>query len=100
MSLEEKITDLITAINRLNDSLNKLSLHRVANYCADKLIPLAKWNEIHQWPTMGALRNIVYNKHYNGATAFVVKLGRRVYIDQEKFFEWARGNPSFRFKSQ
>lgn len=94
MSLEDKITQLISAINNLKDAINTLSKQQIQYVHTDKLVPLAKWQHTHQWPTVSALRNIVYNKNYNGANSFVVKIGRRVYIDQEKFFEWAKSNPT------
>ena len=54
-----------------------------------RLIPVTKWNDFHVWPPIGGLRHLIFYKETNGFNQCVVKLGRRVLIDEEKFFEWA-----------
>lgn len=53
-----------------------------------KLIPIAKWPDHHEWPSVAGLRWMIFNKEKNGFTKAIVKSGRRVLIDEEKFFEW------------
>ena len=53
-----------------------------------KLIPVPQWNDHHLWPPIGGLRHLIFNKDTNGFAMCVVKLGRSVLIDEEKFFEW------------
>ena len=54
-----------------------------------KLIPVTKWNDYHAWPPIGGLRHLIFYEETNGFKHCVVRLGRRVLIDEEKFFEWA-----------
>ena len=52
-----------------------------------KLIPLSEWNRYHVWPPQGGLRHLVTHKVANGFAPAFVKVGRRVLIDEAKFFE-------------
>ena len=54
-----------------------------------RLIPVTKWNEYHPWPPIGGLRHLIFYENQNGFAHCVVRLGRRVLIDEERFFEWA-----------
>jgi len=54
-----------------------------------RLIPVTKWNEYHPWPPVGGLRHLIFFEKTNGFAHCVVRLGRRVLIDEERFFEWA-----------
>lgn len=51
---------------------------------------MSKWEEHHPWPTVGTLRGFVFNAENNGADVWIVRVGRRVLIDEAAFFEWAR----------
>lgn len=53
-----------------------------------KLIPVPKWNNYHDWPTVGSLRNMIFFEHQNGLAKAVKRIGRRVLIDEEAFFQW------------
>ena len=54
-----------------------------------KLIPVTRWNDYHVWPPIGGLRHLIFHEKTNGFSACVVRVGRRVLIDEAKFFEWA-----------
>lgn len=54
------------------------------------LIPVTKWNDYHPWPPEGGLRHLIFHEHENGFSDCVVRIGRRVLIDEERFFAWAR----------
>lgn len=54
-----------------------------------RLIPVTKWNEYHPWPPVGGLRHLIFFEKTNGFAHCVVRLGRRVLIDEDRFFEWA-----------
>jgi hypothetical protein len=56
-----------------------------------KLIPIAQWPDHHAWPSVAGLRWMIFNKDKNGFTKAIVRSGRRVLIDEEKFFEWLDG---------
>ncbi|MET0087662.1 MAG: hypothetical protein ABW082_14255 [Sedimenticola sp.] len=34
------------------------------------------------------IRWLIFNEKLNGFTYAIVRIGRRIYIDEEKFFEW------------
>ena len=53
-----------------------------------RLIPVTKWNDFHTWPPVGGLRHLIFYEHTNGFNHCVVRVGRRVLIDEDKFFEW------------
>ena len=55
-----------------------------------RLIPVTKWTDFHQWPPIGGLRHLIFNEGKNGltATGAIVRVGRRVLIDESAFFEW------------
>lgn len=55
-----------------------------------RLIPLTKWNDYHPWPGRGGLRHLVFYEETNGFSKVVVRIGRRVLLDERAFFEWAR----------
>ncbi len=52
-----------------------------------RLIPATKWNEHFEWPPIGGLRHIIFNAETNGFAAAIKRVGRRVLIDPEKFWE-------------
>lgn len=56
-----------------------------------RLIPLAKWNDYHDYPTVGALRQYYNRKEKNGF-GFCIEAGgengTRILINEDKFFEW------------
>jgi len=53
-----------------------------------RYIPVTVWNEHHDWPPIGGLRNLIFNKNKNGFATVVKKVGKRVLIDEAAFFEW------------
>ena len=58
-----------------------------------RLIPVPNWQKYHAWPPLGGLRNLIFNKNRNGFNTVVKKVGKRVLIDENAFFEWvARQN--------
>lgn len=52
-----------------------------------RLIPLVEWNRYHVWPPQGGLRHLAVHKERNGFAPAFVKCGRRVLINEERFFE-------------
>jgi len=53
-----------------------------------KLIPVTKWNNHHEWPTEAGLRYYIFNAEFNGFNKVMKKVGRRILIDETKFFDW------------
>ena len=54
-----------------------------------RLIPVTQWINYHPWPPIGGLRHLIFYEETNGFKHCVVRLGRRVLINEDKFFEWA-----------
>ena len=60
------------------------------SHAPTRLIPLTKWNDYHPYPPLGGLRHLVFHAETNGFDAVVVRIGRRVLLDEAAFFTWAR----------
>ena len=52
------------------------------------LIPVSKWNQFHEWPTVAALRYYIFNAQFNSFDKVLKRVGRRCLIDEEAFFRW------------
>ena len=46
------------------------------------------WNQFHPWPSTAGLRGLVAKRHKNGFDRVMVKVGKRVVIDEKAFFDW------------
>jgi hypothetical protein len=57
-----------------------------------KIITVPDWNKYHDWPSIGGLRNLIFYRKTNGLDKFgaIIKVGKRVLIDEEAFFEWIK----------
>lgn len=53
-----------------------------------RLIPATDWDKCHPWPPIGGLRHLIFNAETNGFNKVVRRIGRRVLIDEDAFFEW------------
>ena len=53
-----------------------------------RLIPLAKWNNYHDHPTVSALRHLVFFEEQNGFNKVTRRIGKRIYLCERSFFEW------------
>lgn len=53
-----------------------------------RLIPLTDWPKHHSWPPLGGLRHLVFHGSSNGFNRVIRRIGRRVLIDEQQFFEW------------
>lgn len=56
------------------------------------LIPLSKWNEYHDYPTVGSLYQLHNRNSVTGFDYCIVKQGNRILIDEDKYFEWVQRN--------
>jgi len=52
-----------------------------------RLIPANEWNEHHHWPPLGGLRHLIHHSKNNGFADAFIRCGRRVLVDEERFFE-------------
>jgi hypothetical protein len=53
-----------------------------------RYIPVPNWEKHHEWPKVGGLRNLIFNRHKNGFYKVIKKVGKRVLIDEVAFFDW------------
>jgi len=53
-----------------------------------RLIPVPQWNSYHAWPPPGGLRYLIFHAKSNGFDKVIRRVGRRVLIDEQAFFEW------------
>lgn len=60
-----------------------------------RLIPLCKWENYHPWPTERALRHYMFNRKSNGFEKVIHRVGRRILIKEDDFFEWANSSGEF-----
>lgn len=56
------------------------------------LIPISKWNDFYEFPTIGALRQYRYYNINNFNNYVIRKIGKRLYIKVSAFFEWIEAN--------
>ncbi len=63
---------------------------QLTNSTSTRLIPAAKFDEYHPWPSVSALRWMIFHSRTNGLDSFGVikRAGRRVLIDEQAFFKW------------
>lgn len=54
----------------------------------NRIIPLTRWNEYHVWPPQGGLRHLVFHAEKNGFNKVIIRVGRRVLIDENAFFKY------------
>jgi hypothetical protein len=55
---------------------------------SSRLIPLTDWPKYHPWPPLGGLRHMVFHAETTGFAKAIKRCGRRVLIDEDKFFEF------------
>ena len=60
----------------------------------NRLIPVSKWSDYHDWPSVGGLRSLIFNEGLNGFRSCIHRVGRRILIDEQAFFEWVKKNRS------
>lgn len=58
----------------------------------DRLIPVTKWNDYYDFPALGGLRGLIFNKDTNGFDKVIRRIGRRVLIKEDEFFKWIENN--------
>ena len=63
-------------------------LNTETNYLETRLLTVAQFVEEHKFATHGGLRHVIFNSENNGFKKVIKRLGRRVLIDENAFFEW------------
>lgn len=52
-----------------------------------RLIALTDWPKHHEWPPIGGLRHLMFHRQKNGFASAFVKVGRRVLVNEQEFFD-------------
>lgn len=58
------------------------------NNKSPRLLTIAQFASEHSWPSQGSLRFLIFNERTNGFSSVVRRVGKRVLIDEQKFFQW------------
>lgn len=53
-----------------------------------RLIALVDKNKHHEAPSQSMLRKLVFQKETNGFKPVITRIGKKIYLDEAKFFEW------------
>lgn len=64
-------------------------------------IPLARWNDYHDFPTVKALRQYYFNRAKNGfdyCIEYGGENGGTILINEDKYFTWRKERAKFRSK--
>lgn len=57
---------------------------------SSRFIPVSRWNAFHLWPPPGGIRYLIHHSTKNGFDSCIVRVGRRLLVDEEAFFKWLR----------
>jgi len=57
-----------------------------------RFIPVTRWNEYHQWPSQSGLRYYIFHSKEKNFNTVIKRIGRRVLIDEQAFFNWVAQN--------
>ena len=62
------------------------------NEVTDSLVTIREFCRQRTWPTEAGLRWLIFNSQENGFGKCVVRIGRRVLIDEKAFFKWTEAH--------
>lgn len=54
----------------------------------DRLIPIPRWRDYYDYPTIGSLRALIFNANKNGFDKVIRRINGRVLIKESAFFDW------------
>lgn len=55
---------------------------------APELIPVSEFNNFYTYPSVGALRQLIFYNTDNFVKKVIRKIGKRLYVKVPAFFEW------------
>ena len=56
-----------------------------------RIIAVTKWETAHpEGPPIGGLRHLIFHSHENGFDSVLIRIGRRLYLDEDAFYRWAK----------
>ena len=90
--LDEYADEMKENLNRKKEVVESKFSKDIVQSNQDRLIPLTMWPKYHDWPTVSSLRWMIFNDYRNGFHEVVVRCGRKVFINEKKFFEYIESN--------
>lgn len=57
-----------------------------------QLLTVNQFVEKHQFATFGGLRHLIFYANTNGFSKVIKRIGRRILLDENAFFEWVEEN--------
>lgn len=57
-----------------------------------QLIPLSRWNDYYDYPSVNALRQLVFFNRDSFIEEVTRRIGKRIYISVPDFFAWVDKN--------
>ena len=69
----------------------------MTNDTKTRYIPVPQWAEYYPWPSVTGLRALIQYRAKNGFDKAVVKIGKRVLIDEQQFLLWVEKRNKFNF---
>lgn len=70
----------------------KMNLTEKHSHPQKRVIPLTDWSKYHPWPPLGGLRHLAFHAKQNGFDRVIRRVGRRILIDEDAFFDWVQSN--------
>lgn len=55
---------------------------------APELIPVSEFNNFYAYPSVGALRQLIFYNTDNFVKKVIRRIGKRLYVKTPAFFEW------------
>lgn len=62
-----------------------------------ELIPISKWNDYYPYPSVGALRQLLFYDKF-GFSRVTRKISNRIYIKVSDFFNWVEESQQAKLK--
>ncbi len=59
-----------------------------------RLLSVTQFCERYEWATVGGIRHLLFNRETNGFNKCVVRLGRKILLNEEAVFAWLQGGGS------
>lgn len=71
-----------------------MSTTQLENITGRRLIPVPDWPNHHPWPPIGGLRHLIFHSKTNGFDRCVIRIGRKLLVDESEFFAWVDAQQS------
>jgi hypothetical protein len=96
----KNLHEIICTLEEFKVTQNEKSSHGITSpsipSVRDKFLTVEQFVSKHQCFTIGGVRSYLFFEDTNGLkkSGAIVRIGRKILIDEEKFFNWIRNAPS------